>query len=75
MLLEHNFFVVPDCCTKIEVIGGGRAKGKQSSIFTDYTIEPDLVNGHPHYTSLDGSRAIAFNLDHNEWKIQPVEKR
>ena len=67
--------MVPDCCTKIEVIGGGRAKEKQSLIFTTYTMEPDFVNGHPHYTSLDGSWAIAFNQDHNEWKIQPAEKR
>ena len=67
--------MVPDCCTKIEVIGGGRAKEKQSSIFTIYTIESDLVNGHQHYTSLDGSRAIAFNQDHNEWKIQSAANR
>ena len=67
--------MVPGCCTNIEVIGGGQAKEEQSSIFTTYTIEPDLVNGHPHYTSQDGSKAIAFNQDNNEWKIQPKENR
>ena len=73
--LWQNFFVVPDCCTKIEVRGGGQAKEKQSSIFTTYSMERDHVNGHPHYTSLDGSKAIAFNLDNNDWKIQPEENR
>ena len=67
--------MVPECCAEIEVTGGGQAKVKQWSIFTTYTIESDLVNGHPHYTSLDGSKAIAFNLDNNDWKIQPEENR
>ena len=67
--------MLPDCCTKIEIRGGGQAMEKQSLIFTTYTMEPDLLNSHPHYTSQDGSKAIAFNLDGNNWKIQPEGKR
>merc|ERR1739836_228369 len=44
-------------------------------MFTAYKIESDLVNGHSHYTSKDGTMTIAFNTDDNEWKIQPVEHR
>ena len=62
-------------CSKIEVQGGGGAKEKHPEIFTTYTIESDLVNGHSHYTSKDGTMAIAFNKDENEWKIQPVANR
>ena len=66
---------ISDCCTSIEVRGGGRAKEMQSQIFTTYSMEPNTLNGHRHYTSQDGLRAIAFNTDHNEWKIQPAELR
>ena len=62
-------------CSAIEVQGGGGAKEKHPEIFTTYTIESDLVNGHSHYTSKDGTMAIAFNKDENEWKIQPVANR
>ena len=64
-----------ECCDTIVVQGGGGAKARQPTIFSTYTTEPDLVNGHRHYTSQDGSMAIAFNKDHKEWKIQPVTRR
>ena len=57
------------------VQGGGNAKQTQSSIFDTYTIEQDLVNGHKHYTSLDGTRALAYDTDANEWKLQAADKR
>ena len=62
-------------CNTIEVQGGGGAKELQPEMFTSYAIESDLVNGHSHYTSKDGTMAIAFNKDENEWKIQPVANR
>ena len=63
--------MVPDCCTTIEVQGSSLS----GAVFTTYTMESDLVNGHPHYTSQNGLWAMAFNLDHDEWKIQPVASR
>ena len=64
-----------ECCNTILVQGGGRAKDKQPKIFATYIMEPDLVNGHTHYTTQDGSMVIAFNKDHKEWKIQTVARR
>ena len=58
------------CCHKIVVQGGGDAKAKQSDIFATYTKETGLMNGHVHYTSIDGTMAIAFSNQHNVWKIQ-----
>jgi len=62
-------------CDTIQVHGGGGARSSQPQIFTSYTKESGFVNGHSHYTSLDGNSAIAFNTDHNEWKIQPDANR
>ena len=77
--LERHFVFSVDkiCqgCSAIEVQGGGGAKELQPEMFTSYAIEADLVNGHSHYTSKDGTMAIAFNKDENEWKIQPVANR
>ena len=42
---------------------------------TTFMREDTLVNGHVHYTSLDGKLAIAFSNGHNEWKIQPDANR
>ena len=67
--------LLPLCCNRIKVQGGGRAKEKQGRIFTTYTKDSDLVHGRVAYTSQDGTRAIAFNEDHKEWKIQPVANR
>ena len=57
------------------VQGKGGAVEKQSNIFNTYTIESDVVNGHKHYTSLDGTMALAYNTDNNEWKLQADDKR
>ena len=61
-------------CNKIEVQG---LKALMPELFTTYAIEPDLVNGHSHYTSLDGKNTIAFNNEEMKmkWKIQPVAHR
>ena len=66
--------VVSECSPRIEVLGGGAAKQTHSGIFTTYTIEPDLMNGRVHYTSLDGTKAIAFG-GNGVWYIQPVANR
>ena len=63
------------CCSTIVVQGGGGPLAKQSSIFETYALEADLVNGHGHYTSLDGTMALAYNTDNNEWKLQGEDKR
>ena len=66
--------VVSECSPRIEVLGGGAAKQTHSGIFTTYTIEGNLVNGRVHYTSTDGTKAIAFDPNGN-WNIQPVASR
>ena len=57
------------------VQGEGGPVAKQSRIFDTYVLESDLVNGHKHYTSLDGTMALAYNTDNNEWKLQGEDKR
>ena len=57
------------------VQGKGGAVEKQSNIFNTYTIESDVVNGHKHYTSLDGTMALAFNTNESKWYIQDADKR
>ena len=52
------------------VQGEGDPVVQQSSIFETYTLELDLMNGHKHYSSLDGSMALAYNTANNEWKLQ-----
>ena len=64
-------------CNTIEIVASSPASipSSQAGIYTTYTIEPDLVNFRSHYTSQDGNKVIAFNMDHNEWKIQPLANR
>ena len=57
------------------VQGGNDPVVRQPNIFETYTLELDLVNGHKHYTSLDGTMALAYNTDNNEWKLQADDKR
>ena len=64
-----------ECCDTIEVHGQGGPVQRQRGIFDTYTLEQDLVNGHKHYTSQDGTRALAYNTNDNEWKLQATEKR
>ena len=63
-----------ECGPRIEVRGGGAAKQTHSGIFTTYTIEGNLENGRVHYTSTDGTKAIAFGGD-GFWYIQPAANR
>ena len=55
--------------------GKGDVKIALQHTFTTYTVEHTLVNGHVHYTSQDGSKAIAFDNKRKNWKIQPVSDR
>ena len=71
-----SFFMLSECCHTIEVQGGGDVQIKQPHIFTTYTLETDIVNGHVHYTSQDGTWAIAYVDSQNpHWAIQLVEDR
>ena len=66
---------ISECCNFITVVGGGDVGQIQPQIFTTYIMEPDLLNGHVHYTSLDGRGAIAFNDVKKDWKIQAASRR
>ena len=57
------------------MIGEGDARDARPDIFKIYLIEPDLVNGKVHYTSQDGTKAIAFESSLGEWNIQTAESR
>ena len=63
----------------MEVVQGQEAitgaKDAHSYIFTTYRIENNLLNGRVHYTSIDGTQAIAYNNDEGIWCIQPVGNR
>ena len=67
------------CCGTIQVIQKDQSDNAprvfQPNIFTNYTIEADLVNGRVHYTSHDGSQAITYDEDHGEWLIQTAGRR
>ena len=68
-----------DCCPTVEIVQGSGnntgAYGAQSKIFTTYRIEPNLVNGKVHYTSVDLKHAIAYNDKKGQWVIQSVKDR
>ena len=71
---------VVDCCGTLRVIekdGSESAVGASlQSIFTNYSVEDDLVNGRVHYISRDGSKAIAYHKDHGgQWFIQPADDK
>ena len=70
-------FCLSDCCSSIDVVGKGDALNAHPDIFTTYTLEPgDLINGKKHYTSQDGTKAIAYNEEYSgQWLIQAAEKR
>ena len=68
----------------LEVVQGQEAKTgvkeHQPGIFTNYHIEENLLNGRVHYTSMDGTTAIAYhqgtyNNEQGGWNILPVEDR
>ena len=42
---------------------------------TTYMIEPNLLNGKVHYTSVDGGLAIAFNDSVKQWYLQDTKRR
>jgi len=63
------------CCWKVKVsyTETHHVQKEQPQIFQYYKQEPGLVNGHAHYTSYDGKRAIWFEDD--EWNIGNAGKR
>ena len=71
--------IFADLCQLVEVVKSqgttSGAKEAHPHIFTTYTIEDDLLNGKVHYTSMDGTQAIAYNNDERIWCIQPVGSR
>ena len=73
--LKKNFLFFSECCHSITVTGKGDVKNALPIIFTTYTVEHTLFNGHVHYTSQDGRKAIAFANKRKHWKIQPVSDR
>ena len=42
---------------------------------TNYIIEPNLLNGRVHYTSLDGGLTLAFNDSLKQWYLQDATRR
>ena len=71
--VKHAFFL-SGCCSTIMVKGGEDAIAKYPQMFTAYTIESSLTNGHVSYTSLDESWAIAMSPQ-GKWKIQKENTR
>ena len=66
------------CCRKVEVVGGGKAKEELPSIFNIYTIQPTRLNGFVFYASKNGedSRALAWIYrTNNNWIIQDASDR
>ena len=70
---------ISDCCALVEVVqtqaAKTGAKDKHPYIFTTYHIEDNFLNGRVHYTSKDGTNAIAYNNERGDWNIQPAGDR
>jgi len=65
------------CCWKVQVsyAEAHHVQREQPQIFQDYTHEPGLVDGHPHYTSVDGKKAIWFEATRKGWIIGKTSDR
>ena len=67
------------CCASVEVIQRDKndsdARLSQPKVFTNFTLEPELLNGRVHYTSHDGAQAIAYHEEHGQWFIQPADRK
>ena len=74
-VLNEEIFIVSECCDTIVVQGEGGAVEKQPVIFHTYAQESDLVNGHKHFTSQDGTMALTYNTDYKQWYLQAADKR
>ena len=65
--------MIADCCESVEVYQPDPSvDGAQQSLpeyFTTYTLEASLTNGKAHYTSQDGTRAIAYG-EYGNWELQ-----
>jgi len=64
------------CCWKVQVSYAEKhhVQKEQGKLFQYYTQEPGLVNGHVHYTSEDGTRAIWFGK-FDKWVIGEASYR
>ena len=58
----------------VEYTEKNEAYERHSSIYTSYVIEKGAINGRNHYTSEDGTQAIA-SCDGRSWNIQPSSYR
>ena len=62
-----------DCCESVEVYqpdpSENGALQSQPEYFTTYAIEQSLTNGRAHFTSQDGTRAIAYG-EYGNWELQ-----
>jgi len=65
------------CCWKVRVSYSEthHVQKEQSEIFQYYTHETGSVNGHPHYTSVDGKNAIWYNTKNKGWMIGDTADR
>ena len=67
---------ISTCCDEVNVVGVGDAFQAYPDIFnTTYKIEPNLLNGRVHYTSLDRRFILAFSASRRQWYIQTTGKR
>ena len=65
------------CCESVRVVydeSNTEVFQARPEVFQTYTIEPELLNGKVHYTSEDGTHAIA-KCNNGAWQIQPVSVR
>ena len=73
-----HFFKGPKCCPRIRLSyakGHSEAHDMHRSRFGDYALEPDFINGKPHWTKLDGKQGIWFDQVFKNWKIGQVSDR
>ena len=79
---EHKFslfLIFTDCCWKVKVafttnhLNGAYKLHKY--IFGYYIMEPGLINGRSHYTSVHGDGAFALAYCGDSWWLQASEVR
>ena len=79
MVLKINQF--SGCCWKVKVAftkGHAETSGAyklHKYMYGYYKMEPGLVNGHNHYTSLHGNGQFAIAFCGDSWWIQLAENR
>ena len=79
---------VSACCNEIRIVQYnpwtfcvlGVCEGEFSQAHPDifnttYMIEPNLLNGRVHYTSLDGGLTLAYNDSLKQWYLEDTSRR